>query len=171
MSFASTSRRDFRVPRRTRLPLGSLVVGWRAARTTCEEPASSRHRAGASMAKFDFYAEDRRAPRPAPRPTPAARGRGPTPFSSVSRATRRRSRPTRAPARSPRGPARRAAGGPMIQSSKCQNLSGPSARESSGRLGGSAESDTCQKWRGGRLYRAIRADTKADKCFLVSYDR
>ena len=40
MSFASTSRRAFRVPLRTRLPLGSFVVGWRAARTTCEEPAS-----------------------------------------------------------------------------------------------------------------------------------
>ena len=40
MSFASTSRRAFRVPRRTRDPLGSFVVGWRAARTTCEEPAS-----------------------------------------------------------------------------------------------------------------------------------
>ena len=51
MSFASTSRRDFRVPLRTRLPLGSFVVGWRAARTTSSAARSSADSGGPRQIK------------------------------------------------------------------------------------------------------------------------
>ena len=53
-----------------------------------------------------------------------------------------------------------------IKISKCQNLSGAvRAGIGPGRLGGSAESDTCRKWRGGRLYRAKRADKSRQAAF------
>ena len=82
-------------PLRTRLPLGSFVVGRRAARTT-----GGTHRHAIEPRVENLISTQKTA---RPRPTSAARGRGPTPFSRVSSDTTT-PRPTRAPARRPRAP-------------------------------------------------------------------